>query len=119
MFFSPNTTSIYQPLDQGIIAVIKTRYKTRQLTKMVNAAENFDELQVGAEKLPNGRKGISYGLLAHVLDAHSVRMNCQLRLYLPAGDDQDVSRFWTQNLSSRSKVLPKPTAEFSQKQSTK
>jgi hypothetical protein len=39
------------------------------LTQMVNAAENFDELQVEAEKLPNGKQGISYGLPAHVLDA--------------------------------------------------
>jgi hypothetical protein len=67
--FSPNTTSIYQPLDQGIIAVIKTRYKTRMLTQMVNAAENFDELQFEAENLPDWRKGISYGLPVHVLDA--------------------------------------------------
>jgi DDE superfamily endonuclease/Tc5 transposase DNA-binding domain/CENP-B N-terminal DNA-binding domain len=76
VFFPPNTTSIYQPLDQGIIAVIKTRYKTRMLTQMVNAAENFDELQVEAEKLPNGRKGISYGLPAHVLDAANLLKFC-------------------------------------------
>lgn len=46
------------------------------LTQMVNAAENFDELQVEAEKLPNGRKGLSYGLPAHVLDAASLLKIC-------------------------------------------
>jgi hypothetical protein len=46
------------------------------LTQMVNAAENFDELQVEAEKLPNGRKGISYGLPAHVLDAANLLKSC-------------------------------------------
>lgn len=46
------------------------------LTQMVNAAENFDELQVEAEKLPNGRKGISYGLPAHVLDAANLLKFC-------------------------------------------
>jgi hypothetical protein len=46
------------------------------LTQMVNAAENFDELQVEAEKLPNGRKGISYGLPAYVLDAANLLKFC-------------------------------------------
>ena len=75
-YFPPNTTSIYQPLDQGIIAVIKKRYKTRMLTQLVSAADNFDELQAQAEKIPNGRKGLSYGLLAHVLDAANLLKAC-------------------------------------------
>lgn len=42
-YFPQNATSIYQPLDQGIIAVSKKCYKTRMLTQLVSAADNFDE----------------------------------------------------------------------------
>nr|CAH0102900.1 unnamed protein product [Daphnia galeata] len=113
---SGHDKTITDLLDQGIIAVIKTRYKTRMLTQMVNAAENFDELQVEAEKLPNGKQGISYGLPAHVLDATNLLKSCWDEL--PA---ETISACWRRSrclpildtLLSRSKVLPKPTAKFS------
>ena len=88
-YFPPNTTSIYQPLDQGIIAVIKKRYKTRMLTQLVSAADNFDELQAQAEKIPNGRKGLSYGLPANVLDAANL-----LKAYWEELTASTVSACW-------------------------
>ena len=103
--------------------MIKTRYKTRMLTQMVNAAENFDELQVEAEKLPNGRKGLSYGLPAHVLDAANLLKTCWDELpgktISACWRRSSVSRFLTQNLLNRSKLLLKLTTRFSLKLSKK
>ena len=88
-YFPQNATSIYQPLDQGIIAVSKKCYKTRMLTQLVSAADNFDELQAQAEKIPNGRKGLSYGLPANVLDAANL-----LKAYWEELTASTVSACW-------------------------
>lgn len=68
-YFPVNTTSIFQPLDQGIISVIKTRYKSLMLAKMVAASDNYEELQRIAQTAGNGRRGLKYGCPAHVMDA--------------------------------------------------
>ena len=34
-FLPPNCISMYQPLDQGIIGVLKTKYKTKMLMKVI------------------------------------------------------------------------------------
>ena len=67
--FPPNITSVFQPLDQGIIAALKTGYKSRLLLKVVETAESYAGLQVMARQLPNGCAGLQYGSPAHVGDA--------------------------------------------------
>ena len=67
--FPPNTTSVYQPLDQGIIGTIKTRYKSRMLAKLVDSLANYDDNQEKASRMKNGTKGLEVGYPAHVLDA--------------------------------------------------
>ena len=50
-----NVTSIYQPLYQGIIAVLKARYKSTLLGKMVQVAEVYSaQLEEMANKLMLG-----------------------------------------------------------------
>ncbi len=44
-FLPPNTTSIYQPLDQGIISSVKKDYRQRLLAKVVASVDRFEELQ--------------------------------------------------------------------------
>ncbi len=44
-YFPPNSTSVYQPLDQGIIAALKTRYKTKMLEKLVSVFDDYEKLQ--------------------------------------------------------------------------
>lgn len=51
IYFPPNCTSVYQPLDQGIITTLKTLYKKEMLTSFATAYERFEELQVRAKKL--------------------------------------------------------------------
>lgn len=70
--FPPNVTSIYQPLDQGIIRALKAGYKNRLLSRLVDAVANFDILQALAAQLPAGCAGLQYGCPPHVADA------CQL-----------------------------------------
>lgn len=67
--FPPNVTSVYQPLDQGIIAALKAGYKSRLLTKVVATADCYVELQVRAKQLPAGSAGLQYGCPPHVGDA--------------------------------------------------
>jgi AcrR family transcriptional regulator len=67
--FPPNVTSIYQPLDQGIIATLKAGYKSRVLAGLVGTIENFDLLQTLADQLPAGCAGLKYGRPPHIADA--------------------------------------------------
>ena len=46
LYLPPNTTSISQPLDQGIIATLKINYRQLLLERMVSVFENREELQV-------------------------------------------------------------------------
>ena len=41
--FPPNITSVYQPLDQGIIAVLKAGYKNKLLSRLVETAESYPQ----------------------------------------------------------------------------
>ena len=46
-----NCTSIYQPIDQGIITTLKTLYKREMLSSFAVAYDKFDELQELAKKV--------------------------------------------------------------------
>jgi hypothetical protein len=67
--FPPNVTSIYQPLDQGIIAALKVRYKGSLLAKLVETDADICRLQSLAQQLPAGCAGLKYGAPPHVGDA--------------------------------------------------
>ena len=48
--FPPNVTSVFQPMDQGVIAALKAGYKSRLLAKMVETADVYNtQLQVMAK----------------------------------------------------------------------
>ncbi|EFX67751.1 hypothetical protein DAPPUDRAFT_63746, partial [Daphnia pulex] len=51
IFFPPNCTSVFQPLDQGIITTLKTLYKREMLSSFAAAYEKFEELQELAKKV--------------------------------------------------------------------
>ena len=53
-YFPPNitVTSVYQPLDQGIVITLKTKYKAKVLEHLT--ANSFEQLQLLATHLPDG-----------------------------------------------------------------
>ena len=67
--FPPNVTSVYQPLDQGVIAVLKAHYKTKLLSRLVETVESYPQLQAMAKQLPAGCAGLDYGSPPHIGDA--------------------------------------------------
>ena len=48
----PNITSVFQPMDQGIIAALKSGYRNRLLSRLVEVANNYGDLQAMAKQLP-------------------------------------------------------------------
>jgi len=44
MFLSPNTTSLLQPLDQGVIAALKAYYVRRTFQRLLKNMEENPEL---------------------------------------------------------------------------
>eukprot|EP00731_Ephydatia_muelleri_P019478 Em0012g303a len=48
----PNITSVFQPMDQGIIAALKSGYRNRLLFRLVEVADNYGDLQAMAKQLP-------------------------------------------------------------------
>ena len=50
----PNITSVFQPMDQGIIAALKSGYRNRLLSRLVEVADNYGDLQAMAKQLPQG-----------------------------------------------------------------
>ena len=69
IFCPPNVTSVYQPLDQGIIEAVKTDYKRSMIGEPIQSYNYFDELRSKAQLAKNGRKGLKFGMSANVLDA--------------------------------------------------
>ena len=47
-------TAIFQPLDQGIIAALKMKYRSKVLENLVLNADKFSQLQLLAKQLPGG-----------------------------------------------------------------
>ena len=46
--FPPNITSLFQPLDQGVINAFKSHYKTKLLSKLNSAAPKYTNLQLNS-----------------------------------------------------------------------
>ncbi len=68
----PNCTSVHQPMDQGIIAALKRRYKRQLLQVMVSNLEKYDELRQLGAYMAAGVRGIQHAYPANLLDASTM-----------------------------------------------
>ena len=72
-FFPTNCTSWKQPMDMGIIAALKKRYKFLMMKDIVDffdlPEDMKDNLYQSGSQLRRGTAGVSYGRPAHLLDA--------------------------------------------------
>ena len=91
-FLPPNCTSVFQPLDQGVISILKTNYKRKLVNKLIGAYDNFHELQEIAKKINKGRKGIEYGHPAHINDAAKIIDECWKEM-----DESIIANCWARS----------------------
>ena len=59
---------MFQPLDQWIIAAMKSHYKSKLLASLVTTTKNVSQLQALASQ-PTGCAGLAYGNPPHIRDA--------------------------------------------------
>lgn len=65
----PNTTSVFQPMDAGVIAWLKAQYKLSLLSKLVGTVDQWEELHEQAISKKAGLTGLEDGHLPNILDA--------------------------------------------------
>ena len=65
----PNITSVFQLMDQGIIAALKSGYRNRLLFRLVEVADNYGDLQAMAKQLPQVVLAFNMDVPLHVHDA--------------------------------------------------
>ena len=63
----PNCTSRHQPLDQGIISVLKQQYRKKMLRRFLAMLDNWDAIY--ATPAPHGCNRLQNGHLPNILDA--------------------------------------------------
>ena len=69
-FATAKRTSVHQPMDQGIIAALKRKSKS----KMLHAMENLEkyELRAVGESLPAGVRELNHAYPPNLLDAAAI-----------------------------------------------
>lgn len=69
IFLPPNVTSVYQPMDQGIISCVKRYARSDMLRQMIEILPERESLRDIGKLQKAGTAGLKFGYGAHVLDA--------------------------------------------------
>ncbi|CAM9570371.1 unnamed protein product [Phaeothamnion confervicola] len=95
-----NCTARHQPMDQGIIAAFKLRYRSALLAQRVAMLETREQLRAAAAarrpKMPAGTMGLAEGHEPHMLDAIEFGMEAWA-----AVSEETIARCWL-----RAGILP-------------
>ena len=68
VFLPPNCTSMFQPMDAGVIAMLKKNYRYALLLRMLDIFDDRERLRKQAENMRAGTKGLQEGHAPHLLD---------------------------------------------------
>lgn len=68
MTLPPNCTSLFQPMDMGVIAALKLKYKPRLLERISLLIDHRSALRQEARRLPASLKGLDEGHSPHMSD---------------------------------------------------
>ena len=74
MFLPPNCTSVYQPMDSGVIAMLKKRYRYELLRRFLVIYEERASRRVAAKRanMADGTKGLEQGYVPHLRDVMDI-----------------------------------------------
>lgn len=75
-FLPPNLTSRHQLLDQGVLSVLKSRYKKHLVETLDNVLDNWDQRRTTAKQRPAGCAGIFYGSKPTMSDVCRILFDC-------------------------------------------
>ena len=88
-FYPPNCTRLHQPMDMGIIAAVKVRYRHIFLRQSMEVFSARVELREMYKKRTPGTRGIAEGYSAHVLDAMEILDECWKEL-----EPVSLAKYW-------------------------
>ena len=111
-FLPPGTTAVFQPMDQGVIANLKSRYRTMLISELIASLRIvFAQREMGVElpQPPAGRAGVRDGCIANVADA--------IRIAIRAWDTvsvQSIKGAWnkSQCLPNESRAVNQPFVQM-------
>ena len=74
VFLPPNVTSVFQPMDAGVITMLKKLYRYRLLRKMLKLFDKREGLQKAAKeaKMPAGTMDLDEGFPPHLRDVANI-----------------------------------------------
>ena len=97
----PNCTAMFQPMDSGVIAMIKKNYRYLLLSMYIDMFESREQLHKDAVELGmrRGTKGLAQGYTPHIRDAIDLLDKVQRQITA-----ESLFRCWT-----KSTLLNRPT----------
>mmetsp|Transcript_29354 Transcript_29354/g.59097 ORF Transcript_29354/g.59097 Transcript_29354/m.59097 type:complete len:617 (-) Transcript_29354:2-1852(-) len=102
IFLPPNCTSVYQPMDCGVIAMIKKRYRHRLLLKLLDVYNDMMTLFEQNKGRTRGTNGLDEGYAPHLRDCMDI-----LAEITPEFTPEKIRNCW-----EKSTLLDKPPADM-------
>ena len=72
LFLPPGVTSVFQPMDCGVIAMLKKNYRYSLLMRMLHVWDRRESLRRASENKTSGTKGLSDGHAPNLKDAMEI-----------------------------------------------